>query len=140
MAAKRPVILEALKTLLKAGVSAVANRVYLPWDAMPDLDNAPMLQIAIDDSSTDAGAIIGMWEHVVPVNIGAIKTGKFDYQAVCDLLNTAAGAIFADYTLGGQVESIEITGQADHLTQGGDRILWPHLTARIVYRTQRGAL
>jgi hypothetical protein len=140
MAAKRPVVLEALKTLLKAGVAAVANRVYLPWDSVPDLENAPMLQISIEDSTTDPGAIIGLWEHKVPVNIGAIKTGKFDYQAVCDLLNSAAAAIFADYTLAGQVESIDITGQADHLTQAGERILWPHLTATITYRTPRGAL
>lgn len=140
MPAQRPVILEALKALLKAGVAAVSNRVYLPWDNMPETAAGAMIQIAIDDSSTDGGAIIGLWEHQIPVKIGAIKGGKFDYQAVWDILHLAAGAIMADYTLAGQVESIEITGQADHLTQAGDRILWPHLSATITYRTQRGAL
>lgn len=140
MPAQRPVILEALKALLKAGVATVSNRVYLPWDAMPEHDAGPMIQIAIDDSSTDSGAIIGLWEHTVPVKVGAIKGGKFDYQAVWDILNSAAGAIQADHTLSGTVESIEITGGADHLTQAGDRILWPHLAATITYRTQRGAL
>ncbi|MCX5875308.1 MAG: hypothetical protein NT087_03220 [Deltaproteobacteria bacterium] len=140
MPAQRPVILEALKTLLKAGVAAVSNRVYLPWEALPEHDAGAMLQIAIDDSTTDAGVVIGLWEHTVPVKIGAIKAGKFDYQAVWDILNAAAAAIQANYTLAGSVESIEITGQADHLIQGGDRILWPHLAATITYRTQRGAL
>ena len=140
MPAKRPVILTALADLLKTGVPAVANRVYLPWESVPELTTVAVIQIAIDDSTTDPGVVIGLWEHSVPVKIGAIKSGKFDYQAVWDILNAAAAAIQNNYTLSGTVESIEITGQADHLTQAGDRILWPHLAATITYRTQRGAL
>ena len=140
MAAKRPVILEALKTLLKTGVPAVSNRVYLPWDAMPEIEAGAMIQIAIDDSGIDNGAIISQWKHTVPVKIGAIKSGKFDYQAVWDILNAAAIAIAANYTLTGQVVRVDLTGGADHLTQAGDRILWPHLTAEIVYLTPQGAL
>jgi len=140
MAAKRPVILEALKTLLKTGVPAVSNRVYLPWDAMPEIEAGAMIQIAIDDSTTDMEQLYGKWVHTVPVKIGAIKAGKFDYQAVWDILATAAAVISGNYTLSGQVETINLAGAADHLVQAGDRILWPHLNTEIIYRTNPGEL
>lgn len=130
----------AFKAVLVAGVPAVSGRVYLPWDDMPDIDNAPMLQIAIDEAQIDPDQIIGQWEHTVPIKIGSIKAGKFDYAAVWDLLNDALAALKTDPTLSGLVQRIEINGAADHLTVAGDRVLWPHLAASIVFRTTRGAL
>jgi len=140
MATKRATILAALQTLLKTGVTGVSNRVYLPWDNQPDLADAPLLQIEIADTTIDPDQIIGQWEHTVAVNIGAVKTGKFDYSATWDLLNAAASTIAANATLSGNANRIEITGAADSVTVAGDRILWPHLTAIIIYRTMKGAL
>lgn len=140
MAAQRPVILEALKTLLKAGVSTVSNRVYLPWDNMPEHDAGAMIQITIEESTIDMEQLLGQWVHTVPVKIGAIKSGKFDYQAVWDILTAAAAAISGNYTLSGLVETINPAGGADHLIVAGDRILWPHLSAEIIYRTDPGKL
>ena len=138
MSAQRPVILEALKTLLKSGVPAVSNRVYLPWDLHNDV--YPMIQIGIEDSNVDPDAIIGQWEHTINIKIGAVQTGKFDHQAVWDLLSAAVTAISANQTLGGSVRSIEITGCSDSLIVAGDKMLWPHLAVNIVYRTQKGNL
>jgi len=140
MAAQRPAILAALQSLLKSGVPAVSNRVYLPWDNIPELENAPMIQIAVEDAEIDTGQLLGPWVHKIRVRIGFIKTGKFDHQAAWDIVAAAATAISAGYTLGGLVESINLTGAADHLETAGDRILWPHLTAEIIYRTDPGAL
>lgn len=140
MATSRATILAALKTLLVNGVSAVAGKVYLPWDDQPELSNAPLLQLEIADTTIDPDQIIGQWEHTVAVNIGAVKTGKFDYSTTWDILGAAAAAINSNPTLNGTVNRIEITGAADSVTVAGDKVLWPHLQAVIVYRTTKGTL
>jgi len=140
MSTVRATILAAFKALLVAGVPAVSGRVYLPWDDQPDTETAPFLQVAIDDASIDPDVIIGQWEHTIPVRIGAVKTGKFDYSAVWELLGSTAAAISANPTLTGQAQWIEITGSADSVTVAGEKILWPHLTAVMVYRTTKGTL
>lgn len=136
----RATILAALKTMLVNNVTAVAGRVYLPWDDQPDIDNAPCLQLAVDEGSIDPDQIIGQWEHTVPVKIAALKTGKFDYSATWDLLASVATAINSNPSMSGLVNRIEITGSADSVTVAGDKILWPHLAATITYRTTKGAL
>lgn len=140
MPATRPVILAALQTLLKSGVTAVSNRVYLPWDNPADIEDAPMLQIAVEDGSVDPDVIIGQWEHTISIRIAAVVAGKFNYQTTWDILNAAATAINANPTLTGQVNRIEITGAGDSVTVAGDKILWPHLSAIITYRTAKGSL
>lgn len=139
MSAKRPQVLEALKALLVAGVPAVSSRVYLPWDAIPD-NSGVFIQIEVADSEVDDSEVIGSWLHRVSVRIGAVRSGKFDIQAVWDLLNTASAAIMADCTLSGTVQRIDITGAADSLHEAGERILWPHIAAEIVYLTPAGAI
>ena len=140
MSTARATILAALKTLLISGVTAVSGRVYLPWDDQPDVENAPYLQIAVEDGGINPDVIIGQWEHSLSIKIGAVKSGKFDYAATWELLESAAAAINGNPTLTGSVNRIEITGSADSVTVAGDRILWPHVTAEITYRTMKGTL
>lgn len=137
MSATRPVILAALKTLLINGVTAVAGKVYLPWDNPPETSSAPFLEIITQDSTIDQ-EIIGVWTHTIPIKIGCVQTGKFDYPTVWDILDTVASTIEASRTLSGSAVSINITGDEDSITTNNDRILWPHLTADIIYRTTKG--
>lgn len=130
----------ALKALLINSVTAVSGRVYLLWDDQPDVEHAPYLQIAFEDATIDPDVIIGQWEHTVPVKIAALKTGKFDYIGTWDLLNSVSASINSNPNLSGLVSRIEITGKGDHITIAGDKILWPHLTGVIVYRTTKGLL
>ena len=139
MAATRPAILAALKALLVAQVTGVSGKVYLPWDAIPE-SATTYLQIEVEDSQVDPSETIGRWLHRVPLRIGAVVMGKFDIQAVWNILDATSAAILADGTLSGQVQRVEVTGAADSVTVAGDRILWPHITAEIAYFTPSGAL
>lgn len=139
--AQRPLILAALQATLAAGVPLAAGRVYLPWDTLPELrEVGTLLQIDIGETEVDDLVILGRWQHLVHVRIGAIKAGVYDYPVVWQLLNAAAAAIAADPTLGGTCWRIDITGMADFITQAGDRIMWPHLDATIYYLTPVGSL
>jgi hypothetical protein len=140
MAATRPAILAALKALLVAQVTAVAGKVYLPWDDQPETATAPLLQVDVADTDVNPDQIIGLWEHTILVRIGAVVTGKFNYQSAWDLLDAVSAAIQGNATLSGLATRIEITGAADHVTVAGDKLLWPHLSATIIYRTTRGTL
>lgn len=139
MAAQRPAILAALKALLAAQVTAVAGRVYLPWDAIPESAET-FLQIEVADTSIDTDVIIGQWEHAVSLRIGAVVKGKFNIQAAWDLLAASAAGLLTDLPLGGLVDRMDFTGAADHITEAGDRVLWPHIELTIIYRTTRGTL
>jgi hypothetical protein len=137
MAAQRPIILEALRSRLEIAVDDVAERVCFPWD---DPTDGPMIQIAMGESTVDNGESIGSWLHTIQLKIGAIVAGAYDYPAAWELLNTASAALVADYTLGGTCSRITITGAADSIETGGQKIMWPHLVAAIDYLTPKGAL
>lgn len=139
MAATRPAILAALKTLLAAQVTAVAGRVYLPWDAIPESAET-FLQIEVAATSIDTDVIIGQWEHAVTLRIGAVVKGKFNIQTAWDLIAASAAGLLTDLSLGGLVARMDFVGAADHITEAGDRILWPHIELQIIYRTTRGTL
>lgn len=139
MAATRPAILAALKALLAAQVTAVAGKVYLPWDAIPETAET-FLQIEVEDSQVDPSETIGRWLHRVPLRIGAMVKGKFDAQATWNVLNDTSAAILANGTLSGQVQRMEVTGAGDSVTVAGDKILWPHITVEIAYFTPAGAI
>lgn len=138
MTAKLPTILNALKALLSSGISSVTNCVYLPWDTVPD-DKQLLLQIAVDDASIDDSESMGSWQHTLPVQIGAVHYGKFDYSATWEVLNSVTDLLRAT-TLANTVQRIDITGSGDSITVAGDKILWPHVSANIVYLTPAGAL
>jgi len=140
MAAQRPAVFAALKTALVNGVTAVNGRVYLPWDAQPETVTAAAIEIAIEDSIIDDSVIIGTWEHRIDIKIGCVKQGKFDYAAIWEILNASSAAIAADPTLSGNATRIELTGGGDHIVVAGEKILWMHISAQIVYRTQKGSL
>lgn len=139
MAATRPLIFSTLKSLLQGGVPAVSQRVYLPWDDMPDVDNMPVLQIAIDNTDVELVGISHS-RHTVQISVAALRPGKFDYQATWNMLSSVSAVFATNYTLSGKAEVVTITGAADHVTVAGDKILWPHLTATIIYRTPLGEL
>jgi hypothetical protein len=138
LSTKRATILAALKTTLQAGVTAVSNRVYLPWDDQPETASNPLLQIEIADTVVDDSESIGQWLHTITLRIGAVKAGKFDYAATWDLLQAAATALAGSAIADAQ--RVDITGCADSVTVTGDRLLWPHLEAQIVYLTPAGQL
>lgn len=140
MAATRPAILAALKALLATQVTAVAGKVYLPWDAIPQPEPDKMLQIEVADTTINPDAIIGQWEHVITARIGAVVKGKFDIQAAWDLMAASTTGLLTDLSLGGLAARIDFVRAADHITEAGDRILWPHIELQIIYRTTRGTL
>lgn len=139
MSATRPVIFAALKTLLKTEVTAVSNRVYLPWDDQPETSAAPFLQIEVI-SSTVSEAGIAFWDHTVTIAVGCVKTGKFDYQSTWDILSAASSTLAAHYTLGGVAINTIVSDPADEIIVEGTKILWPHFRAAITYRTAIGTI
>ena len=140
MAAKRPLILTALKNRLIAGVPGVSGRVMLPWDKPLKTEDGPLLQIALGDSTINETEAIGQWLHTIPIKIGATVEGAFDYPAAWDLLENAAAALTLDYSLGGNCRRVLLTGGADSMEVAGDKFLLPHLVATIEYMTPVGAL
>jgi len=138
MSAIRPVILAALKAVLVANVTAVNGRVYLPWDNQPDLADAPLLQIEVDDAQIDDAESMGVWVHTLPVRIGAVKTGKFDYQTTWDLLATVTSTLLTTSVSGCQ--RVDVSGSADSVTVAGDKLLWPHINVDLVYLTTAGTI
>lgn len=141
MTAQRPIILAALQDALIDSVISVDGNVVLPWDAQLDpREVGPIIQIQVLDGDVDNGEAIGQWLHRVPVRIGAVVAGAFDYAAAWEIVNDASAAIMADATLGGTAWRVEITGAADALEVAGEKILWPHLQATIYYLTPLGYL
>jgi len=141
MAAKRPLVLAAFKAALVSGAPLATGGAFLPWDAMPDAKEAgPLIQIEIVDSDMDDSECIGQWVHRIQVRIGAVVSGVFDYPAVWEILQQASQALAVSGTLGGLVQRIDITGAADSVTVAADKVLWPHLSADIIYLTPAGSL
>ena len=87
----------------------------------------------IDDAET-----IGSWVQTMPVRIGLVRYGKFDYAATWQQLNTITGLI-RNASISG-VQRIDITGASDSITEAGNKILWPHLAIDVVYLTAAGEL
>jgi hypothetical protein len=141
MAAQRPLIMAALKQALVTGVTLVAGRVYLPWEAMPDpREEGQLLQIDLGESEVDDSEVIGKWMHRVQVRLGCVRAGVFDYPAVWEVLNQVASTLLVSPPLGGTVWRVELTGCADSIEVAGDKIMWPHLAITLFYLTPAGAL
>jgi hypothetical protein len=138
MSAHRPAILEALKALLVTGLPDLSGRVYLPWEPLPETGTQPLVQFDVDDSQIDDSETIGSWVQTMPVRIGYIRYGKFDYAATWQQLNTITGLI-RNASISG-IQRIDITGAADNITEAGNKILWPHLAVDVVYLTAAGEL
>lgn len=141
MAAQRPLVLAALKAVLSSNVPLVAGRICLPWDDRIDpREGGQLLDIEIGDTEIDDSEVLGMWLHKIPVRLGAVRAGVFDYPAVWEILHQAAQALLADPDLGGVAERVEIVGGSDSVEMGGSRIIWPHLQCEIYYLTPIGSL
>lgn len=138
MAATRPAILAALKALLVAQVTAVAGKVYLPWDAIPETAET-FLQVEVAGYRF-SDALTGYWDHVLTVRIGAVIKGKFNAQTTWDLLDGSLHALHGVETMGGTATRTTLEGGDDHITEAGDRIMWPHIEVNIYYRTLEGHL
>lgn len=138
MSAHRPAILEALKALLVAGMPDLSGRVYLPWESLPENGTNPLIQFDVDDSQIDDAETIGSWVQTMPVRIGYIRYGKFNYSATWEQLNTITGLI-RNASISG-IQRIDITGASDSVTEAGNKILWPHIVADVVYLTPAGEI
>lgn len=139
MSTKRATILAALKAQLAADVSAVAGRVYLPWDSLPENDRMPYLQIELLDAEVDDSESIGQWLHRIPMRVGLLMPGKFDHAATWEIMAAVAACLLLNGTIAG-AQRIDVTGCADSVTVAGERILWPHIAADLVYLTAAGSL
>lgn len=141
MAAKRPIVMEAFKQVLVAGVPLASSRVYLPWDDIPEIrEVGSYLQIMIQPSEIDDTESIGTWMHRLPLVVSAIRAGAFDYPAVWEMLHQAAQALVAAGALGGLAQRVDVTGTGDEIEVAGDKLLLPHIAVEITYLTPQGSL
>lgn len=138
MSATRPAILTELKALLVAGMPDLSGRVYLPWEPLPENGTNTLVQFDVDDSQIDDTETIGNWVQTMPIRIGLIRYGKFDYAATWEQLNTITGLVHSASISG--VQRIDIIGAADSITEAGNKIFWPHLAIDVVYLTAAGTL
>lgn len=137
---QRPAIFEALRLMLQTAVPEVESRVFLPWDAPPQMeDGLPFLEVSIDPSRMDADTF-KTCVHTLPVRIGCVMSGKVDYRIVWDTLADVAAGLIANSTLAGTVNRISIDSAGDQLTLNSERIYWPHLAVTLTYYTAFGQI
>lgn len=139
MSAQRPLIIAALDNLL-AGVDGFSGRVEFPWTDQLNAEDGPFLQVSPGNTTTSDGEVIGQWLHSIPLRIGLVMQGAFDYPAAWEMLAAVAAALSADYSLGGLCQRLTITGMDDSLEVAGNKLFWPHVAITIEYLTPAGAL
>lgn len=138
MSSKRQSIVDALQTAL-TNVTAVSGRVFCRRTS-PLLPSQLPALVYSDNEATTEMEIIGIRTHRLSVEITAITTTKTSASQSRTLTADICTAIFADQTLGGIAESIELNSHNIMLEQDAEMLAAAHVTITIIYRTAVGAV